>query len=281
MTVESVCRMWSASTGNYTSEKFDAFDSNFAVSDGYTVVASADAEVPEILNDPRIPQAGNQHPSGIRAWAKGRNATRLSPIMWQVTIEYEGYDLSPGSVEIDWSDTSSQEPIDRDYSGAAIVTVNNEPVEGLTVELADPVLVIRKRFLYVNTYAIGQYRHSTNSDTFYGWPPGTARLVGYNAKNKQKYNAFEEAWDVTARIQFRYPYGGASAAQAWYKRWRHEGIYVKIDGVIQRARDHLGNEVSRPVLLKNDGSQETNANNAIFKYSQVYGSLPYSVLGLE
>jgi hypothetical protein len=73
---------------------------------------------------------------------------------------------------------------------------------------------------------------------------------------------------------------GATDAQAWWKRWRHEGIYVNVGGVIQRARDYMGQEVTKPVLLKTDGTQELDPNSAVWVYTQLYGSLPYSGLGL-
>ncbi len=72
---------------------------------------------------------------------------------------------------------------------------------------------------------------------------------------------------------------GATAEQAWYRRRRHEGLYVKAGGVIQRARDPQGLEVSTPVLLKEDGTQELNPDNAIFKYTKVYNSKPFNALG--
>jgi hypothetical protein len=102
-----------------------------------------------------------------------------------------------------------------------------------------------------------------------------------------------EQWDVTARVQFRIPYMGATAAQAWYKRWRHEGLYVREPDTadivnqtdpstwpIVRARDNMGQEVTKPVLLDGNGIQEFNPGNALFIYTQLYGSLPYSALGL-
>ncbi len=42
---------------------------------------------------------------------------------------------------------------------------------GLTVEIADPVAIIKRKFLFVNQYVIGEYRNCVNSDYFLGWPP--------------------------------------------------------------------------------------------------------------
>lgn len=84
---------------------------------------------------------------------------------------------------------------------------------------------------------------------------------------------------------------GATAEQAWNKRWRHEGLYVRTVTAetlgkpvstwpIVRARDSLGQEVTKPVLLTLGGLQETNPDAAIWRYTKIYGSLPYSALGL-
>lgn len=284
--VTAVTQMWSRAGGSYTSEKFDTFANNWTITESYCVVCTIDTDIKTIRNgtDPitglQVPRHGTAHPTELGAYVESVSPERVSPILWIVTVGYVGTAPDAGDVEVDWSDTSTSEPIDRDYDGAAIVTANKEQVEGLTVDIADQVCVIRRRFMSLNTYAISAYRHATNSDTFLGWPPGTARLVGFQAKNKFKYGAPLEQWDVTARIQFRRPFGGATSAQAWYKRWRHEGMYVNVGGVIQRARDPLGQETSRPVLLKTDGTQETNPSAALFNYTKVFGEAAYSGLGL-
>jgi hypothetical protein len=297
MSVDSVTKMWSRTLANYTSEKFDQFDTTYILQEAYQVTTSADTDVPEVLSHPDVPKASDQHPAFINAWVRSRDIERVSPILWMVTIGYEGYDLDLWSFDLEWTDTTSTEPIDRDINGRAIVTACNEPVMGLTVDIPDTVAVIRRKFLFVNPFVFGAYRMATNSDTFLGWPPGTARLVGYSAPAKFKRGGQLDLYDVTARIQFRYPYGGASAEQAWYKRWRHEGLYVRdpifgtnplppFDQIIigyrmpYRARDINGLEVSTPVMLTDIGQQETNPDNAVYRYTQVYDSLPFNALGL-
>lgn len=290
MSVVDVTQMWSKTGGNYTSEKFDTFPNSWTITEAYQVVCEVGTDIKAIrqavspITGLAIPQHGTAHPTELGAYVQSIDPERISPIMWQVTVGYVGTALDAGDVEVEWTDTATSEPIDRDIDGRAILTACLEQVEGLTVEIADQIVVIRRRFLTLNTSSLAAYRHATNSDTFLGWPPGTARLVGFQAKNKFKYGAALEQWDVTARIQFRYPYMGATPEQAWYKRWRHEGIMVLSTPnditTRQRARDPLGQEVSRPVLLKEDGTQETNPDAALFRYTQVYSSLPYSGLGL-
>lgn len=279
-TITAVTQMWSRNGGSYSSAKFDTFANNWTITEAYCVVCTVDTDIKTVRTASGIPQFGTAHPTETGAYVESINPEQISPILWIVTIGYVGNAPDAGDVEVDWSDTTTTEPIDRDYNGAAIVTANGEQVDGLTVDIADQVCVIRRRFMSLNTYAIGAYRHAVNSDTFLGWPPGTARLIGWQAKNKFKYGAPLEQWDVTARIQFRMPLAGATAEQAWYKRWRHEGLLVKVGGVIQRARDPLGQETTKPVLLKTDGTLETNPSAALFKYTQVYGTIAYSGLGL-
>lgn len=280
MSVVNVTKMWSKNGGSFTSERYDQFASTYAFTEGYQVLCAVDTPIDEIAMATGIPQPGTQHSSGIFAHVNSIAPEQVSPIMWQVIVGYEGVNPYTGAVEVEWTDAATSEPIDRDYNGVAIVTANNEPVDGLSFDLADQVCVISRKFISINLQAIAEYRHAVNSDTFLGWPPGTAKLIGYSAKNTFKFGASQELWDVTARIQFRKGLMGATDAQAWYKRWRHEGLYVKVGGVIQRAPDGHGQETTKPVLLKTDGTQETNPNAAVWVYTQLYGSLPYSGLGL-
>ena len=279
MSVVNVTKMWSKTGGSLSSEKLSAIDQVWANTAGYQVLCTADDTEDDIVAATGIPRIGDQHPTGINSYVAEVAPQQISPIFWQVIVNYRGI-ADDSAVDVEWTDATTTEPIDRDINGAAIMTVNLEPVDGLSMDVADQVVVIRRKFLTIDTAGIAAYRRATNSDTYLGWAPGTARLVGFSAKNRFVYGGVQEMWDVTARIQFREPYANTTDAQAWYKRWRHEGLYVRVGGVIQRAVDDLKQEVTKPVLLKIDGTQETDPNNAYFFHTQVYGSLPYSGLGL-
>jgi hypothetical protein len=285
MSVINVTKMWSTTSGTFNAENFSLYSAKYSITEAWQVLCEIGDGITVPLTAVGIPSIGEQHPSGVFAYAKIFTPKPIGPTLWVVTVVYEGvpdpsYNSEAYAVDVEWSDVTSTEPIDRDFNGRAIVTANGEKVEGLTMEIADQTCVIRRRFNYINTYAISAYRHSTNSDTFLGWPPGTARLVGFSAKSQFFFGAPQGGWDVTARIQFRAPLAGATAAQAWYKRWTHEGYYVKIGNDVRRATDAQSVDTAKPVLLKSDGTLETNVNTPLFKYTQIYGSLPYSDLGL-
>ncbi len=279
MTVQNVTQMWSKEGGSGTSSKYDTFSDEYSHTSAFQVLAEIGDTVEDVAGATGVPQFGDRHPTGVASFVRSKKVSAIGPIFWLVEIGYEGK-FFDSTVDVEWSDSTTSEPIDRDFYGTAIRTAAGEQVQGLSYDISDPVVVIRRRFFSVNSNAIAAYRHATNSDTFLGWPPGTARLVGYSAKNQFKRGAPLELWDVTARIQFRYAVMGASNEQAWYKRWRHEGIMILNDGVQQRARDHLGAEVTSPVLLKLDGTQERDPDDAVFLYTKLYGDLPYSGLGL-
>jgi hypothetical protein len=271
--------MWSKTGGSLSSAKLSAIDQVWSNTEGYQVLCEIGDEEDAIVAAIGIPRIGDQHGTGINSYCEKLDPTQTSPILWQVIVSYRGIQ-DDDAVDVEWTDSTTTEPIDRDINGYAIVTENNEPVDGLSMDVSDQVVVIRRKFITIDTAAIAAYRRATNSDTYLGWAPGTARLVGFSAKNRFAYGGLQEAWDVTARIQFREPYANTTDSQAWYKRWRHEGLYINVGGVIRRATDDQGQEMTKPVLLKADGTQETNPNAAVFIHTQVYGSLPYSGLGL-
>ena len=279
MSVIDVTKMWSKSGGSLSSTKLTALDQVWANTEGYQVLTTIGTQEDEVVAATDIPRIGDQHSTGIDSYCERLDPVQVSPIFWMVTVSYRGIPDDSG-VKVRWSDATTTEPIDRDINGRAIVTVNNEPVDGLSMDVADQVVTISRRFLSIDTAAIAAYRRATNSDTYLGWPPGTGRLIGFDAENDFLYGAPNERWAVTARIQFRQPYANTTNAQAWMKRWRHEGLYVKVGARVVRATDENQQEMTKPVLLKVDGTQETDPDAAYFFHTQVYGSLPYSALGL-
>ena len=279
MSVIDVTKMWSKNGGSLSSAKLSAIDQVWSNTEGYQVLTTIGTQEDAVVAATGIPRIGDQHSTGIASYCASVDPQQVSPIFWIVSVAYRGV-VNDEAVDIEWTDATTTEPIDRDWNGRAIVTANNEPVDGLSVDVSDDVAIITRKFLTINRPSLRVYRRATNSDTFLDYPPGTARLIGYSAKNRFTYGGAQELWTVTARIQFREPYANTTDAQAWYKRWRHEGLLVSRGGFIQRATDGLGQEVTKPVLLKTDGTQETDPDNAVFFHSQVYGSLPYSALGL-
>jgi hypothetical protein len=295
MAVVDVTQMWSRDGASVIGKKDDlqyraatrttAYQT--LVDDPATTLDAVEAAVPVII--------GDLYPGSSVIRAVRKVTARVSPIFYQTDVEYEGDNtLTLNRPIIRKSSVTSSEPIDRDWNGRAIVNVNNEAVEGLSRDVSDTLITITRNFLSVNDDLVLDYLEASNSDTWYGYSPGRARLINYQAeqifKNENDTTGY---WKVTAAIQCRRGYGTTTPDKAWYRRYRNEGLYEKIvvTGVneygapttrnfIVRAVDNAGAPVTKPVLLKANGTRETDPDNAHFLFAQVYGSLPYNSLGL-
>ncbi len=227
-----------------------------------------------------MPVTGDAYPGLPDMRAVSRNFTRHSPIYYTCVVSFEGPNVSPINEPpiIKWTDTESDEPIDQDWDGNPIVTANDEPIDGVTMKVPDPVLTVERNYRAFNPHLTHQYRLSVSSDAFASYPAGTARLVRYSAD--QKWDETSGGyWAIKASIQFRYPYN-TTPAKAWHARVRHEGYYERIGSDIVRAVDDNKEPVTRPVLLRSDGTRETNAAAAHWLEFKKYQALPYSILGL-
>jgi hypothetical protein len=267
----------------------------------YQITSTPNAVEWDIYQATGIPAAGSSFSEDFPfVYADGASLERVSPVLWMMTIDYNG-ELAPGTdpeepnnpimapPRIDWDDVESEEEIDEDFDGKPIQTVNREPIEGVKALIPDQTVSIKRNMISFSPYVQARYRRAVNSDTFLGWPPGTAKLMKFSASN-----VFGETggyWEITAQIRFRYPYR-TTAEKAWYARVRHEGFYEKIDlsgpgaGTrIVRAVDGNKEPMTRKVLLASDGyrlpvpaeGEEQIANWLEFK---LYDSLPFNALGL-
>ena len=283
-TIYTVDKMWSRTASDAsTSEGGQRFDISFQ--EAYQVTCSPDTTVLEIYQAPGIPAANSLYPGTHSVYCVSAAPQRVTPVYWIVPVSWAG-EFGPAGPEdsplntapkISWTDVETDEAIDVDYNGSPIVTVNNEPIEGVTKKIADQVVTIQRNFASFSPSATAAYRDSVSSDVFLGFPAGTARLVRFSANlvtgDGPSY------WDVTAGIQFRYPYN-TTPRKAWWSRVRHEGYYEKRGGLIVRALDEDNEPTVKPVLLKEDGTRETDPEAAHWIEIQKYGELPYNALGL-
>lgn len=285
MTAGPALEMWSRQSG--TASHQDAIR-RVTMTRAFTVTLDAADRLEVVYQSSGLPLVDDLYPGTYSVICKDIAPQRVSPILAIVTCNYEGeagpngIDDTPigGEPSIEWGGVTTDEAIDEDWDGKAIVTVNNEPIDGLTERLTDDSVTIERNFLTVNRYAVRAYRRATNSDTFLDWPPGTCRMIDDNAK-AVFINGVIKYWKVRAVFQFREPFR-TTPEKAWYKRVRHEGFLV---------RDTAGDEphiawdektkspVTKPILLKADGTRETDSEAAHWLQFKTLGSLPFNALG--
>lgn len=279
--------MWSRQVGGASSP--DGKRRSVTMTRAFTVTLAPDDPLEEVYNSAGLPLVNQTYPGTLFVILRDLKPQRVSPIMAIVTAEYSG-EIGQGDITsspldnptiITWSNNVTEMEIDEDFDGNPIVTANGEPIAGITERFSDQQCTVEKNFATIDIYAIRAYLRSVNSDEFLDWPPGTARLMSYSAVN-QIVDGAAGFWKVTATFEFREPYR-TTADKAWYKRVRHEGYLV---------RDSAGDDphiawdqktksiVSKPILLKADGTQETDPALATWLEFKTLGSLPYSALGL-
>lgn len=234
MSVTSVEKMWSRDGGSATS---DGRKYTVSYREGWQVICAPTDTFETVLFAPGLPRHGDTLSGTNWIFCRDVNPQRVSPIMWLVDVEYSG-DLGAASGGasinnspenepplIEWTDVETEEPTDEDDNGLPITNVNGELTQGITARLADSVLNVDRNYLLFNNYLTREYRRSVNSDTFMGWPPGTAKMMRFSAKAKI-VDGQVKYWRVSASIHFREAYN-TIPARAWWKRYRNEGLYER------------------------------------------------------
>lgn len=282
--VQEAIKMWSRDGGSVTTT--DGRFRTVTFREGWQVICDPGDRTEEAYLAPGLPQTGDLYPGTTSVILKRKIPNRISPIFFIFELEYEG-EIGPGGLfdsplndpaQVRWGKIDYVEDLSEDLSGNAISTVNGEPIVGVTKNFSDLVATIKKNYAAVDLAATHAYLHSVNSDTFLGFAPGTGRMTDFAAEEKVAEGFNGTFWEVTATVQFRWPYR-TTADKAWYARVLHEGYRVKVGADIIQARVN-GEPVTSPVLLKSDGTLEPDPANAHWLEFQLYNPLPYSALGL-
>jgi len=287
MAAGAAIEMWSKQTGDAASS--DGKERTVSMQRAFTLTLDPSDPLEIAYLSAGLPLVGDPYPGTLFVICRSLSAQRLAPALAMVTVSYSGEvgkggtGSSPVANEtiITWRGQIADEAIDQDIDGKPIVTKNNEPIEGITERIPDQVATIEKNFASINLPAISAYLRSRNSDTFLGFQPGTARLWEYQASNIIT-DGVAGFWKVSVTIVFREPYN-TTADKCWYKRVRHEGFLVRSTPTAQPriAFDPVTKSpVTRPVLLKADGTRETNPDNAYWLEFETTLELPYAALGL-
>lgn len=287
MTVLQVTRMWSKQ--GVSSETSDGRVFTLTQTEGYQVTTTADATGGEILSHPDVPKSGQVVSGFPTVMVRSVKPSRVSPILWVVDVTASG-EVGENPTDnpllqrpvIRRRALMSEEPIDQDYTGKPIATINNEPIEGVTKKIFDMQYTITKNYAFVVDELITQYLDSVNSDVWFGYAPGRAKLVGYSAEEVEYEDPNSPGYyqRVTWDIIVRTPYN-TTPALAWAARTLNQGFYVRpttASNQIVIAHDGNNQDVTKPVLLKLDGTRETNGANAVWLYWQLYNTLPYNSL---
>ncbi len=294
MTVEAAKLMWSRARGTLDTD--GGPDTTIRFRDGYTIVATVDERQPAIMSAPDLPRKGEAYPGNPFVTVKQVTVEKMGPVFWMALVTWEGR-WGEGPTDDPWNQEPEQEfrnlrtnqQIDIDINNKPIATANDEPIHGLTEDIVDWVLVV-KRFYQLGAISVADihpFFHSVNDDiviTRWGsFARGLGKLTRFDVRGV--YQDGVPAYDeVQAEITFRYPYGTEDKPhRAWWKRTRHEGYLVRdlLTDRIFHAVDKNDDKVTRPVLLSEAGDRWTEFDpDPPFLFFQTVNYRDYSLLGL-
>lgn len=282
MPVDLVTRMWSRDDGKIASSDGKTF--TISQTDSFQITCTPDTSKAEIAFHPAVPKVGASLIGAPFITVKNVDIKREGLIYWTATVQSSGEIGSddPNSSPIDNTPTirvssiESEAEISEDADGKPIVTVNDEPIYGVKKKIYDLNISITRNFLGVNDTIAVEYLDSVNSDNFLGFEPGQVKLTAYNYD--VVFSGDLVYYKVTGNFVARKPYN-TTAEKAWHFRTRHEGFYEKVGSTIVRAVDDNQEPVTKPVLLKQDGTRETDSDSAHFLEFKLYDTRPYNALG--
>lgn len=230
-----------------------------------------------------IPRKGNTHPDDSSLRVRTVAVTQVSPIYFEVEVTYFasselGEDPLNEPAKISITTISSTEEIDEDINGDALQTVNGEPLVGATEVIPDLAITVQRNLPSFDPFSVYEYVNKVNSDSFLGFPPGTVKITDIRANNVITDDY--DFWSASVTFQAREPIR-TTAEKSWWKRLKHQGLKIKdSEGNIVTAIDDNQVEVTSPVSIKLDGTEETDKTKAHFKEFETVGKIAFAGLNL-
>lgn len=258
------------------------------VTRNFTIVSDTPSNEVEVrIGAAGLPRYNDPHPLLPFHRVNDITISQISPIFFESSVQYASprrrenvgedvpnYELP---VEIDWSSSDTEEPVDEDYNGNPIVVPGTrEPIEGLTRRVSDLVGTFKKNMLAFDPASIIYFKNTVNADTFLGFSPGIGMLTDLRATARIDDNV--PYWEVTGQFTFRVPYR-TTAEKTWYKRVKCQGFYELSGSTSVHATDGEGNRVTTPVLLAADGTRLADGADPVWLEFQIYGTSAFTSIG--
>ena len=246
-----------------------------------------------------LPSEHDTHPLNNSLRVTSINTTQKSVIYYESKVTYSTKPFRQGqendsalqfAAELEYFSATELKRVDDDFDGNPLE--NNETREqfSMEVEQVDLGVTIKKNMLVFNGVSIYLFTNKVNSDTFLGFPPGTAKIHSIQANTAVEDDV--TYYEVTVQILFRQARANQSPEFAWYQRIKHEGYYAMFNG--NKARIYQKNAapydltddptdataITQPVLLKENGEILGENDTPYFLLVKQYGQTPFANLGL-
>lgn len=242
----------------------------------YSVLFDAPATLSAALAAPGVPAHGAAwSENGALSCCRTR-ALQVAPHLFDVTVEYAGKTsplLQPP--QRSWRNAKTNEPIDRDQAGDAILNPVGEPYVGVRRDFTDLVLVFTRNEATFPIATALAYQDAVNSDNFLGAAAGYAKMLNIIGPEVIDGGSY---YRVTYEIQFR--------ADSWEHRELCRGKRYW-DGTMKAGKkrtinviDDNGDPVSEPVRLTATGALLPPGDPDVWEQFDKYPLLAFAPLGI-
>jgi hypothetical protein len=277
-----------------------SYDPN-GISGTATTVRNFTVSVPEktplqVVDAPGLPRPNSRHPVSPFLVARHYNVTKMGPLFYQVSVEYEGKTPDPNNPAenplnrppvISFGSVTQEVEIDEDVNGDPIQTVNGEPIVGITAPFTDLIVTVERNLASFDPAVITTYTNKVNSQNWFGCPTGTTRIMDISARSN--FNPDFPYWEATASFQVRRGRGSVTDAKAWWHRTAHQGYLIKnsagtkIDYAKAEPADDFttrGTTVAQPVMLDLVTGQRLAAGTGAYIEFQILETIDFNLLNL-
>lgn len=254
MSILSVREIWSGRQGGEAEKGERTYQRTFRVFTDDTL--DGPIQVRTALGIPRVGDpyiTATEFDAGSRC-QNVEGAQSDDPNVWQVTATYSSKKEDPEkdkddpldrAAEIEWSSEKVSRVMDRDLTGKAVVNSAGEKFDPpIEVEESLPLVTITRNEDSYN-YSLGlQYQDAVNSDPFFGFDPGQAKIKEIRARSQFENDQY--TWKVTYAIVFK--------REGWQTEVLDQGYWsVNEDGDKVLIKDVDNKPLSAPALLDGNG----------------------------
>jgi hypothetical protein len=184
-----------------------------------------------VLSDLRVVQIRSPNPGGGWLRCDNVNARKMSPFRYEVDSDFSS-PSKPGKSPLDnppdfkfgYVTTEEEFDMDADQQPIIFYATGERPNPHIREPVYDDLITVKRNLPTVDPVLLSTYRRAVSSDYWYGFPPGTVRVVTLeaNSVNDDTFSYFS----VDAAFQVRRGAPRTTDLKAWYRRVLAQGMKV-------------------------------------------------------
>lgn len=234
-----------------------------------------------------IPQLGHSYQAGTEfdafAFVNSVKANRVDKRVWQVVVTYSSVapeenqqDPLTADPKYSWGSAQFSRPIDFDINDALLNSAGDPFDPAIEKEDSRDVLRVTRNEATYSPSIASTYKNKVNSGTFYGYPPGHAKVFDISA-DSFRHTDGNVYWTVNYEVHFSRDGFQPKVLDQGYRYINSQGDQEHIT-----VKDKEGQEipVSSPKNLDGNGGILPEGGDAVFLDFEIYESANFAGLNI-